>query len=76
MTWSPTGNELFYNPRPGGFEFVPVVTQPTFAFSRKPVAMNSGNLSVVAFLQDEKTKKILQSAYVRLGSPSTTTAGR
>jgi tetratricopeptide (TPR) repeat protein len=51
-------------------------TQPTFAFSRKPVAMNPGNLSVVAFLQDEKSKKILQSTYVRLGTPSTTTAGR
>lgn len=58
------------------FEKTRMGTQPTFAFSRKPVAMNPGNLSVVAFLQDEKTKKILQSAYVRLGSPSTTTAGR
>jgi len=41
-------------------------TQPGFAFSRKPVAMNSGNLAVVAFLQDEKSKQILQSSYVRL----------
>jgi tetratricopeptide (TPR) repeat protein len=58
------------------YEKTRVQTQPTFAFSRKPVAMNSGNLSVVAFLQDEKSKKILQSTYVRLGTPSTTTAGR
>jgi tetratricopeptide (TPR) repeat protein len=51
-------------------------TQPTFAFSRKPVAMNPGNLSVVAFLQDEKSKKVLQSTYVRIGGGTTTTAGR
>ena len=30
--WSPDGKELFYNPRPSGFEVVPVTTQPTFAF--------------------------------------------
>ena len=30
--WSPDGRELFYNPRPSGFEVVPVRTQPTFAF--------------------------------------------
>ena len=41
-------------------------TQSGFAFSRKPVAMDSGNLAVVAFLQEEKSKKILQSSYVRL----------
>lgn len=58
------------------YEKTRIQTQPTFAFSRKPVAMNSGNLSVVAFLQDEKSKKILQSTYVRLGTSSTTTAGR
>lgn len=51
-------------------------TQSTFAFSRKPVTMNAGNLSVVAFLQDEKTKKILQTAYVRLSSSTTNTASR
>ena len=32
VTWSPNGKELFYTPRPGGFEVVPVATQPTFAF--------------------------------------------
>jgi len=32
VTWSPTGKELLYNPRPGGFEVVAAVTQPTFAF--------------------------------------------
>jgi thiol-disulfide isomerase/thioredoxin len=41
-------------------------TQSGFTFSRKPVAMNSGNLAVVAFLQEEKSKQILQSSYVRL----------
>ena len=31
-TWSPDGRELFYVPRLGGFEVVPVVTEPEFAF--------------------------------------------
>jgi len=30
--WSPDGKELFYNPRAGGFESVPVSTQPEFGF--------------------------------------------
>src|SRR4029453_657458 len=30
--WSPDRRELFYNPRPNGFEVVPVTTRPTFAF--------------------------------------------
>ena len=51
-------------------------TTPNFAFSRKPADMNAGNLSIVAFLQDDKSKKILQTAYVRLPSPSTSTASR
>ena len=38
VTWSVDGKELFYNPRPGGFEAVPVITQPTFAFGN-PVAL-------------------------------------
>ena len=36
--WSPDGKELFYNPRPGGFEAVSITTQPTFAFGN-PVAV-------------------------------------
>ena len=32
VTWSPDGKEIFHNPRPGGFEAVSVVTEPTFAF--------------------------------------------
>jgi hypothetical protein len=51
-------------------------TQTGFGFSRKPVAMNTGNLAVVAFLQDEKSRKVLQSSYVRLGSSATNSAGR
>lgn len=50
-------------------------TTPGFAFSRKPVSMNPGSLSVVAFLQEEKTKKVLQATYVRLPA-ATTTASR
>jgi hypothetical protein len=51
-------------------------TQSGFAFTRKPVAMNPGNLSVVAFLQEEKSKKVLQTTYVRLAGGTTTTASR
>jgi Tol biopolymer transport system component len=32
VTWSADGKELFYNPRPGGFEVVSVTTKPTVAF--------------------------------------------
>ncbi len=43
-------------------------------FSRKPTTINQGNLSVVVFLQEEKTKKVLQTSYVRL-RPWTTSTG-
>ena len=36
--WSPDGKELFYVPRPGGFESVPVRTEPRFGFGN-PVAV-------------------------------------
>lgn len=36
--WSPDGTELFYNPGPGRFEAIPVVTAPAFAFGN-PVAV-------------------------------------
>jgi hypothetical protein len=32
--WSPDGNELFYNPRAGGFEAVSVTTDKGFGFGR------------------------------------------
>lgn len=32
VTWSADGRELFYDPRPGGFESVGVTTTPAFAF--------------------------------------------
>jgi serine/threonine-protein kinase len=32
--WSPTGNELFYNPRAGAFEVVAVTTGPEFDFGK------------------------------------------
>ncbi len=38
VMWSPDGKELFYNPRPSGFEAVSVTTQPAFAFGN-PVAL-------------------------------------
>ena len=37
VTWSADGKELFYDPRPGGFESVRVITTPGFAFG-EPVA--------------------------------------
>lgn len=43
-------------------------------FSRKPTAINQGNLSVVVFLQEEKTKNVLQTAHVKL-RPWTTSTG-
>jgi WD40 repeat protein len=38
VVWSPDGKELIYNPRPRGFEAVPVSTKPTFTFGH-PVAI-------------------------------------
>lgn len=39
---------------------------PEFAFAEKKYRLNVKNLSVVAFIQDEKTKGVLQSAFVDL----------
>lgn len=36
-----------------------------FAFAEKKHEIDSGKLSVVAFVQDEKTKKILQAVYIK-----------
>jgi tetratricopeptide (TPR) repeat protein len=41
-------------------------------FKAKPVKMDTSKLSVVAFLQDEDSKKVLQSAYVKIGGGSST----
>jgi hypothetical protein len=41
-------------------------------FSKKPVQMDTARLSIVAFLQEEPSKKLLQSAYVKIGSGTTT----
>src|SRR6185295_7878237 len=48
--WSPDSTELFYNPRPAGFEAVRVITQPAFRFGGpvavpKPVAVGLGPAS-------------------------------
>ncbi|MGI9035788.1 MAG: tetratricopeptide repeat protein [Pyrinomonadaceae bacterium] len=37
-----------------------------FAFAEKKYDINPKNLSVIAFIQDEKTKNVLQSAFVNL----------
>jgi tetratricopeptide (TPR) repeat protein len=41
-------------------------------FKSKPVKMDTAKLSVVAFLQDEDSKKVLQSAYVKIGGGTST----
>ncbi len=41
-------------------------------FKSKPVKIDTAKLSVVAFLQDEDSKKVLQSAYVKIGSGTST----
>ena len=38
VRWCPDQKELFYNPRPNGFEAIGITTQPTFAFGN-PVAL-------------------------------------
>jgi len=43
-------------------------------FSQKPVQMDTSRLSVVAFLQEDDSRKVLQSAYVKLGSGTSTSA--
>ncbi|AMY09517.1 Serine/threonine-protein kinase PrkC [Luteitalea pratensis] len=44
VTWSADGKELFYDPRPGGFESVSVTTNPSFAFG-DPVTTSRSFLS-------------------------------
>ena len=41
----------------------------TFKFSAKKDHINPAGLAVVVFLQDDKTKHVLQAAYVDLGTP-------
>lgn len=43
--------------------------RPEFTFSEKKHELDSKNLAVVAFIQDEKTKNILQSAFFDLTAP-------
>jgi hypothetical protein len=40
----------------------------SFKFNEKKYAINRGNLAVVAFVQDDKTKHVLQAAWVDLGA--------
>jgi hypothetical protein len=41
----------------------------TYTFRQKKHEIDAGNLSVVAFVQDEATKKILQAIYVKMPAP-------
>ncbi|HMJ26633.1 MAG TPA: tetratricopeptide repeat protein [Pyrinomonadaceae bacterium] len=43
----------------------------TFTFSEKKFQIDRGNLSLVAFVQDMKTKQVLQTVYLKL-NPATT----
>lgn len=44
---------------------LPADSKSKFAFAEKKHEIDSGKLSVVAFIQDEKTKKILQAVYIK-----------
>ncbi len=44
----------------------------TFTFSAKKYQIDRGNLAVVVFVQDAKTRHVLQAAYVDLASPAGT----
>jgi thiol-disulfide isomerase/thioredoxin len=44
----------------------------TFKFTEKKYQINRGDLAVVVFVQDDKTKHVLQAAYVDLGTPAGT----
>jgi tetratricopeptide (TPR) repeat protein len=48
----------------------------TGPFSRKPSTIGAAKLAIVAFLQDQQSKKVLQAAYVRLSPATTTSAGQ
>jgi tetratricopeptide (TPR) repeat protein len=47
----------------------------TFTFSEKKFQINPNNLSLVAFVQDMKTKQVLQTVYLKL-SPATTASAQ
>jgi tetratricopeptide (TPR) repeat protein len=44
----------------------------SFTFSAKKYQIDRGNLAVVVFVQDAKTRHVLQAAYVDLGAPAGT----
>jgi thiol-disulfide isomerase/thioredoxin len=44
----------------------------TFKFGEKKFQINRNDLAVVVFVQDDKTKHVLQAAYVDLGTPAGT----
>jgi tetratricopeptide (TPR) repeat protein len=47
----------------------------TFAFSEKKFQIDPGNLSLVAFVQDMKTKAVLQTVYLKI-KPATTASAQ
>ena len=46
----------------------------SFTFSEKKFQINPLNLSLVAFVQDMKTKNVLQTVYVKLNPTATASA--
>jgi hypothetical protein len=46
----------------------------SFTFSEKKFQINPRNLSLVAFVQDMKTKNVLQTVYLRLDPAATASA--
>ena len=68
VTWSPDGQELFYDPRPGGFESVNVITTPAFAFG-DPVARGrsfpGSSVSIGAVTPDPSRQLVIESGSLR-----------
>jgi eukaryotic-like serine/threonine-protein kinase len=73
--WSPDGRELFYNPRPTGFEAVSVTTTPTLAFGTPIPVPRSLQMAAPAGLRtldvtpDGKFLGLLVPGQVQSGTP-------
>ena len=50
-------------------DFETYTRKGAYSFRQKKHEINPGNLSVVAFVQDEATKKVLQAIYIKLPAP-------
>jgi Tol biopolymer transport system component len=73
VVWAPSGKELFYNPRVGGFEAVSVTTQPTFAFGNAAAVQRNFQLGPTSV---RRAYDIMPDGkFVGLVQPGQTSAG-